>query len=80
LGGVDFSGLTYSLGDAIVTYGVFIQSVIDFIIVAFAIFMMVKGLNKAQEKVVKKEEEAEAPKGPSEDILLLREIRDAMRR
>ncbi len=80
LGGVDFSGLTYTLGDAVVTYGVFIQSVIDFIIVAFAIFMMVKGLNKAQEKVVKKEEEAEAPKGPSEDILLLREIRDAMRR
>lgn len=80
LGGVDFSGLTYTLGDAIVTYGVFIQSVIDFIIVAFAIFMMVKGLNKAQEKAVKKEEEAEAPKGPSEDILLLREIRDAMRR
>ncbi len=80
LGGIDFSGLSYTLGDAVVTYGVFIQSIIDFVIVAFAIFMMVKGLTKAQEKVVKKEEVEEAPKGPSEEVLLLREIRDAMRR
>jgi large conductance mechanosensitive channel len=80
MGGVNFSGLSYTLGDAVVTYGVFVQSVIDFVIVAFAIFMVVKGINKAQEKVVKKEEAVEAPKGPSEDILLLREIRDAVRR
>ena len=80
LGGIDFSGLSYTLGDAVVTYGVFVQSIIDFIIVAFAIFMMVKGLNKAQEKVVKKEETEAAPAGPSEEVLLLREIRDAMRR
>ena len=80
MGGVNFSGMSYTLGDAVVTYGVFVQSVIDFIIVAFAIFMVVKGINKAQAAVVKKEEAAEAPKGPSEEVKLLMEIRDALRR
>ncbi len=82
MGGVNFSGLSYTLGDAVVTYGVFVQSVIDFIIVAFAIFMVVKGINKAQEKVVKKEEAAkeEKPKEPSEEVKLLMEIRDSLRR
>jgi large conductance mechanosensitive channel len=81
LGGVDFSGLTYKLGDAVVTYGVFLQSVVDFIIVALAIFVMVNGLNKAQKTLEKKEEEApKAPAEPSEEVKLLREIRDSVRR
>ncbi len=82
MGGINFSGLSYTLGDAVVTYGVFVQSVIDFIIVAFAIFMVVKGINKAQEKVVKKEEVTteEKPKEPSEEVKLLMEIRDSLRR
>ncbi len=80
MGGVNFSGLSYTLDDAVVSYGVFVQSVIDFVIVAFAIFMVVKGINKTQEKVVKKEEVVESPKTPSEEILLLREIRDTLRR
>ncbi len=79
LGGVDFTGLAYQLGEATVAYGVFIQSIIDFLIVAVAIFMVVKGINKAQ-KTVETPTEPEAPKGPSEEVLLLREIRDAMRR
>jgi large conductance mechanosensitive channel len=81
MGGVDFSGLSYKLGDATVSYGVFIQSVIDFIIVAFAIFLVVKGINKAQESLEKKEAEApKAPAEPSEEVKLLREIRDSIRR
>lgn len=82
MGGVDFSGLSYTVGDAALSYGVFIQSVIDFIIVALAIFMVVKGITKAQEKVSKKEEEAkeEKPKEPSEEVKLLQEIRDSLRR
>lgn len=82
MGGINFSGLSYTVGHSVVTYGVFVQSVIDFIIVAFAIFMVVKGLNKAQEKVVKKEEEAkeEKVKEPSEEVKLLQEIRDSLRR
>ena len=80
LGGVDFSGLSYTLGSAVVSYGVFIQSVVDFVIVALAIFMVVRGINKAQEKVAKPAEVAEAPKAPSEEVKLLMEIRDSLRR
>ena len=78
LGGIDFSGLSYKLGDATVTYGVFIQSIVDFVIVAVAIFMVVKALNKTQKPA---EAAAEpAPATPPENILLLREIRDSLRR
>jgi large conductance mechanosensitive channel len=80
LGGIDFSGLSYTLGSAVVSYGVFIQSVLDFVIVALAIFMVVRGINKAQEKVAKPVEVTEAPKGPSEEVRLLTEIRDSLRR
>jgi len=82
MGGVDFSGLTYTVGAAVITYGVFIQSIIDFIIVAFAIFLAVKGISKAQKAMEKKQEAAEAaaPKEPSEEVKLLREIRDNLRR
>lgn len=84
MGGINFSGMSYTLGAAVVTYGVFVQSVIDFVIVAFAIFMVVKGINKAQEAVLAKKAEEEAkeekPKEPSEEVLLLREIRDSLRR
>ena len=74
MGGVDFSGLMATVGDAQITYGVFIQSIIDFVIVAFVIFMVVKAINKAQGP---EEEEEEA--GPTE-IDLLTEIRDAVKR
>ena len=77
LGGVDFSGLTYSVGDAVFGYGAFIQSVIDFTIVAFVIFMIVKGINSLNRKEEKTEEAA--PAGPTE-IELLTEIRDAIKR
>lgn len=79
MGGVDFSGLAYTIGDAEVTYGVFIQSIIDFVIVALVIFMVVKGINKAQEAVAPVEETPEKPKEPSEEVKLLREIRDNLK-
>jgi large conductance mechanosensitive channel len=82
MGGVDFTGLSYTLGGAVVTYGVFIQSIIDFTIVALAIFIMVRGVNKAQAAVLKKEadEKESKAKEPSEEVLLLREIRDSLKR
>jgi large conductance mechanosensitive channel len=81
MGGINFSGLAYTLGDAVVSYGVFIQSVIDFIIVAVAIFMVVKGINKAQKALEEPTPVTEeAPKEPSEEVRLLREIRDSLRR
>lgn len=81
MGGIDFSGLSHTVGDATVTYGVFIQSIIDFVIVAFVIFLVIKGINKATAMGAKEEESAEEkPAEPSEEVKLLREIRDNLRR
>ncbi len=91
MGGVDFGGLFLNLGDgefstlaaakeagaATLNYGNFIQTSLDFVIVAFAIFMMVKGINSLK----KQEEEApEAPPEPSSEELLLTEIRDLLKK
>lgn len=83
LGGVDFTGLAVTLraaseGAEAVTlnYGMFIQTLIDFIIIAFAIFMMIKWMNSLS----KKEEPApEAPPEPSNEEKLLTEIRDLLK-
>ena len=65
LGGVDFSGLMASVGEANFTYGNFIMAIINFIIISFVIFMLVRTVNK-----MKKPEEPEAPAGPSDNDLL----------
>ena len=82
-GGVDFASLAITLKEASegveavsIGYGVFINSVLDFLIIAFAIFLVVKGMNAAK----KKEEEAPAaPPAPSKEEVLLTEIRDTLR-
>jgi large conductance mechanosensitive channel len=83
IGGVDFSDLAITLkaaeGDipaVVLSYGKFIQTILDFVIVAFAIFMGVKAINK-----LKREEAAapEAPAGPTKDQELLTEIRDLLK-
>ena len=81
LGGLDFTSLTLTLGDASIAYGLFIQNVIDFLIVAACIFVMIKFINKLtkkQEAKAKKEEVKEEPK-KSEEVLLLEEIRDLLK-
>ncbi len=81
MGGVNFSGLSYSIGDAAITYGVFIQSIIDFLIVALVIFMVVKGINKAQGAMEgEKEVEEKKPAELSEEVKLLQEIRDSLKK
>ena len=60
-----------------INYGVFINTVIDFIIIAFAIFMVIKGMNSAKKK--EEEKPAEPPK-PSNEEVLLTEIRDALKK
>lgn len=84
LGGVDFTELKMVLKEAVgetaavtVNYGTFIQTVIDFIIIAFAIFMVVKAMNS-----MKKKEEAApaAPPAPSAEVKLLTEIRDSLKK
>lgn len=81
MGGVDFSELSVTVGDAVFTYGAFIQSVVDFFIVAFVIFMVVKGIGKARGIMKDEEDEGESkPVEPPEEIKLLREIRDTLKR
>ncbi len=63
---------------AILNYGPFLQSIVDFLIVAVAIFMVIKAINAVKERFDKKEVAASAV--PSEDVLLLREIRDSLKR
>ena len=58
MGGVNFSKLAITVGKATIGYGAFIQAVIDFLIVAFCIFCMLKAMNKAMDTAKKKEEEA----------------------
>ena len=77
LGGIDFSGMSMELGASSITYGVFIQSIIDFTIVAFVIFMLVRAINRL--KGNKEEIVVEAPVVVPEDVRLLREIRDLLR-
>ena len=93
-GGLDFSGLFIALDGnrydtlaaaqeaeaAILTYGTFIQNIIDFLIIAFCIFLMVKGVNKLSKKPEPAAEPAPAPAPePSEEAKLLTEIRDLLK-
>ena len=86
-GGVDFSQLYFALDGKdyanlaaaqeaaapVVAYGAFIQTIIDFLIIAFVIFLVVRAYNRMQAK------KEEAPAEPSEEVLLLREIRDSVK-
>ena len=83
LGGVDFSDLAVTLKAAegttpavVIAYGKFIQTIIDFLIISFAIFMGLKAINTLKKK---QEEEAAAPAGPTKDHELLTEIRDLLK-
>jgi large conductance mechanosensitive channel len=78
MGGLDLTGFKFIVRNVEVTYGVFLQSVIDFVIVAFAIFIAIKVMNKIQQKEDAKPEEKKEVE-PSEDIKLLREIRDELK-
>ena len=79
--GTDFSSLSYTVGDATMTYGAFIQSIIDFLIVALVIFIVVKAINRAKQSIKREKDEVTAkPAEPSEEVKLLREIRDTLQR
>lgn len=82
LGGIDFKDLKYIMIDAVgdkaavtINYGMFVQTVIDFMIIAFAIFMMIKAMNMAKKDVVTV---VEVPPPPA-DVVLLTEIRDLLK-
>ncbi|NHZ85710.1 MAG: large-conductance mechanosensitive channel protein MscL [Planctomycetia bacterium] len=84
LGAVDFSSLSFVLKEATeateavtLNYGVFINTVVEFIIIAFAIFIVIKGINSAKKK---EEEKPVEPPKPSEEVILLKDIRDALKK
>lgn len=83
-GGLSFADLKYvispaagDVAEAAIYYGNFIQSIVNFVLIALVIFMLIRGINKLHKK---KEEVAEepAPAEPTEDVLLLRDIRDLL--
>ena len=74
IGGIDFSNLTIKVGDSIIKYGSLINNIINFFIISFCIFIIVKLINKITSK--KKEEE----KKKSDEVLLLEEIRDELKK
>lgn len=85
IGGVDFTGLKAEIGEATITYGVFIQNVLDFLIVALCIFFFVRGIERMkkrmEERFSKTEETQEAAEEEKKDeqIVLLEEIRDLLK-
>ena len=74
LGGIDFSNLAVTIGNAKISYGKFIQTCVDFVIVAWVIFLAVKVINRL------KREEPPAPPIPPKQEQLLEEIRDLLRK
>ncbi len=78
LGGIDFSNLAIQIGKAKITYGMFIQNVIDFLIIAFCVFIFVKFVNKLASIGHKKEEEIEEQAKETE-LSILKEIRDELK-
>jgi large conductance mechanosensitive channel len=75
IGGIDFSGLAFTVGEEQILYGNFIQAVVNFLIIAFALFLVVRTINRFK----RNEEAAEEPPEPSNEELLLREIRDLLK-
>jgi large conductance mechanosensitive channel len=84
LGGVDFKHLSVTLQPPVgsesavtINYGIFLQSVFDFLIIALALFLVIKGLNALKRRFEREQQKGETPK-PA-DILLLEEIRDVLK-
>ena len=76
LGGIDFASLSVTVEDAVVMYGKFIQATVNFIIIAFVFFLVVRGINALR----KKEEAAPPPPPePSAEVKLLADIRDLLK-
>ena len=77
MGGVNFSDLSITVGDAAIGYGAFIQSMIDFLIVALVIFMILKAITRMKKNFEK--EQIEEPEVAAPDVQLLVEIRDLLK-
>ncbi|SRR5690554_114516 len=77
MGGIDFSSLSIIVGDAVIEYGIFIQRVVDFLIIAFSIFFFIRVINSFKKKQAETEEEV--VEEIDEQTKLLTEIRDLLK-
>ena len=77
MGGVNFAGLQIQIGKAVIKYGSFLQNVVDFIIIAFTLFLVIRAINRIQRK--KEEVVVVVEPQPSQETLLLSEIRDLLK-
>ena len=80
IGGIDFSNLSFTVGDAVISYGKFIQNVIDFLIVAICIFFFVKVIERFNRKKEEIKEEVIEEQKKDEQIILLEQIRDLLKK
>lgn len=78
VGGLDLSNLTFKIGEAKIAYGSFIQSIIDFLLIALCIFVVIRLFEKLKLKEAK-EKKVETPPKKSDEVLLLEEIRDLLK-
>lgn len=85
-GGIDFTSLKYVItpataeaAEAAIYYGNFIQSIVNFLLIAFTIFMLIKGINRFRRKKDAEPEPEPEPEQPAQDVLLLQEIRDLLK-
>jgi len=73
LGGINITSKSFALGQAVIKWGMFLQTVIDFTIIAFAMFIAIKAMN-----TLLKKQEAAPPAKPSDEVVLLTQIRDLL--
>ena len=80
IGGIDFSGMKATVGEASIAYGNFIQNIVNFLIIAMSIFVFIKFINRLSKKVKKEEEKEEAEEKVDPQTKLLEEIRDELKK
>lgn len=80
IGGIDFSGMKATVGEASIAYGNFIQNIVNFLIIALSIFVFIKFINRLSKKVKKEEEKEEAEEKFDPQTKLLEEIRDELKK
>lgn len=80
LGGIDFSDYAFGVGKSMISYGVFLQAVVEFILIALAVFILVKVINRVKDVLDGDEEKKSVAPPVPEDVALLREIRDLLKK
>lgn len=78
-GGFNFSTLNFTIGNSIIKYGLLIQNIVNFFLIAAFLFIIIRFINKFNKKEDSKNKQKATPPAPSEDVVLLKEIRDLLK-